>query len=149
MMNGLGLIALVLIVGCSGSYGRVQWDADVTEQFENNQAQPQYRYYYHGVGMQTYAVVGLDPKFEMQSKIWRDLATDTEDFKVVTSRIWDNDYYFPHYPKGAYILDTNGEKVGVYYSSLIYVTIKFQPEGRVMVIPDNAFLMGPGGRKDD
>jgi hypothetical protein len=81
----------------------------------------------------------------MESKMWRELATDTADFKVATSRIWDNPYYSPHDPRGAIIMNPDGEKVGIYYSSLIYVTIKFQPENHISVIPDKAFLGGPDG----
>ena len=61
------LLALVMMFGCTANYGRIQWDADVTEAFKTNQVNPDYQYYYYGVGMQTYAVVGLDPKLEMDS----------------------------------------------------------------------------------
>lgn len=143
---GVCLMALVLLfAGCSQNYGRIRWDEDVTQSFKTHQVQPGYEYYYYGVGMRVFAIVGLDPELKLKSKMWRELATDTEEFKVATSRIWDNPYYYPHDPQGASILDPDGEKVGVYYSSLIYVTIKFLPENHVSVIPDTAFLGGPDG----
>ena len=134
--------------GCTGNYGRIQWDADVTEAFETNQVNPDYQYYFYGVGMQTYAVVGLDPKWEMNSIMWRSLQSDTEEFKVTTSRIWDNDYVAPYYPRGAHIIDASGDRVGVYYSSLIYPTVKFETENQVSVILDTAFLWGPGDPRE-
>jgi hypothetical protein len=144
-MFSLGMLTLVCGVGCSQDYGRIQWDEGVTQFFKAHQVQPGYKYYYYGVGMRVFAIVGLDPELKLESKMWRELATDSEEFEVATSRIWDNPYYYPHDPRGASILNPDGEKVGVYYSSLIYVTIKFQPENHVSVIPDTAFLGGPDG----
>lgn len=140
---GLCLLALALMVGCSGNYGRVAWDAEVTKAFKNNQVQPDYKYYYYGDISRYYAIVGLDPKWELRSRIWQKLEPDTEKFNEATFWIWDNPYYYPHDPRGAHILDSSGNKVGVYYSSLIYVTIKFEPNNQVRVMPDTAFNWGP------
>jgi hypothetical protein len=100
--------------------------------------------------MQVYAIVGLDPKLEMQSRIWRKLARDTEDFKVAISRIWYNDYQLPEEPRGAVIMNPDGEKVGVYFSSLHIVVIKFEPGNQVMVMPDLTLIRGGGeGRRNN
>lgn len=139
----LGLLAVALIAGCSADYGRIRWDEDITRSFKTHQVQTDYNYYYYGIGMRVFAVVGLDPELEMQSRIWRELSPDTEELTVAISRIWDNPYYAPYHPRGAYIVNPAGEKVGVYYSSLIYVTTKFESENRVSIIPDTAFLWGP------
>ena len=124
----LGFLAAALIFGCSGDFGRIHWDADVTQAFETNQVQPDLTFYYYGIGMQTYAIVGLDPKWELNSIMWLQLETETEDFNVVKSRIWYNDLTLPDHPRGAIILDPVGDKVGVYFSSLPLVSIKFKPE---------------------
>lgn len=139
------LLALVLLAGCFQNYGRIQWDEDITQSFQTRQVQPNYNYYYYGVGMRVFAILGLDPELEMESKMWRELETDSEEFKVAISRIWDNPYYTPSHARGASIVNPDGEKVGVYYSSLIYVTIKFESEKRISVIPDTPFLWGPDG----
>jgi hypothetical protein len=144
----LGLLTLVWAVGCSQNYGRINWDPDITKAFEANQVEPGYNFYQYTVGMQVYAIVGLDPKLEMQSRIWRKLARDTEDFKVAISRIWYNDYQLPEEPRGAVIMNPDGEKVGVYFSSLHIVVIKFEPGNQVMVMPDLTLIRGGGeGRK--
>jgi len=139
---GIGLLAAVLIVGCSGDFGRIRWDADVTQAFENSQVPLDLNFYYYGVGMQTYAIVGLDPKWELNSSMWRKLEADTEKFKVVKSRIWYNDLTLPHEPQGAVILDPDGAKAGVYFSSLPFVSIKFKPENRIMVMLDTMYIRG-------
>ena len=63
---------------------------------------------------------------------------------MTTSRIWDNDFHVPYIARGAHIIDNSGDTVGVYYSSLIFPTVKFQSDNQVMVILDTAFLWGPG-----
>jgi hypothetical protein len=139
---GLGFLAAALIAGCSGDFGRIHWDADVTQAFEKGRVQPDLTYYYYGIGMQTYAIVGLDPKWELNSILWRQLEADTEEFNVVKSRIWYNDLTLPDHPRGAIILDPVGDKVGVYFSSLPFVSIKFRPESQVMVMLDTMYIRG-------
>ena len=149
IMFSLGLLALVWGDGCSQNYGRIHWDDHITRAFEANQVEPGYNFYQYTIGMQVYAIVGFDPKLEMQSRIWRELARDTEDFKVATSRIWYNDYQLPEEPRGAVIMNPDGEKVGVYFSSLHFVSIKFNPGNQVMVMPDLSLIRGGGeGRRN-
>lgn len=138
----LGFLAAAMIVGCSGDFGRIHWDADVTQAFETNQVQPDLTFYYYGVGMQTYAIVGFDPKWELNSIMWRQLEAETEDFNIVKSRIWYNDLTLPDHPRGAIIRDPVGDKVGVYFSSLPLVSIKFKPENQVMVMLDTMYIRG-------
>jgi len=140
----LGLLTLIWAVGCSQNYGRINWDDDITRAFEASQIEPGYNFYQYTIGMQVYAIVGFDPKLEMQSRIWRKLARDTEDFKVAISRIWYNDYQLPVEPRGAVIMNPDGEKVGVYFSSLQIVAIKFNPGNQVMVMPDLTLIRGGG-----
>jgi hypothetical protein len=141
-MFSLGVLTLVWVAGCSQNFGRINWDENVTQAFEANQVEPGYNFYQYTIGMRVFAIVGLDPKLELQSRIWRELETDTEDFKVATSRMWDNYTQLPEYPRGAVIMDPDGEKVGVYFSSIRFVSINFKPENQVVVILDTSNILG-------
>jgi hypothetical protein len=141
-MFSLGVLTLVWDVGCSQNYGRIHWDDDITRAFEANQVEPDYNFYQYTIGMRVFAIVGLDPKLELQSRVWRELDADTEDFKVATSRMWDNYTQLPEYPRGAVIVDPAGEKVGVYFSSIRFVSINFKPENRVAVVLDTSAIRG-------
>jgi hypothetical protein len=144
----IGLLALVLFVACAGNFGRIHWDENVTQAFEANQVEPGYNFYQYTVGNRVFAIVGFDPKLELQSRIWRELEADTEDFKVATSRIWDNYTQLPEYPRGAVIMDPDGKKAGVYFSSIRFVSIKFKPENQVVVMLDTSVILGgPDDRK--
>ena len=149
-MFSLGVLMLVSVAGagCSQNYGRIHWDKNVTQAFETNQIEPDYNFYQYTIGMQVYAIVGLDQKLELQSRIWRQLETDTEDFKVATSRIWYNYTATPDDPRGAVIVNPEGEKVGVYFSSLRFFSVKFKPENQVALLLDTSPITGgPGGER--
>jgi hypothetical protein len=142
VMFSLGVLTLVWGVGCSQNYGRIHWDENVTRAFETNQVEPNYNFYQYTIGMRVFAIVGLDPKLELQSRIWRELETDTEDFKIAMSRMWDDYSQVREYARGAVIMDPAGEKVGVYFSSIRFVSINFKPENRVAMILDTSVIRG-------
>jgi hypothetical protein len=141
-MFSLGVLTLAWGAACSQNFGRIHWDEDVTKAFEANQFEPRYNFYQYTIGMRVFAVVGLDPKLELQSRIWRELEADTEDFKVAISRMWDDYSQIREYPRGAIIVDPAGEKVGVYFSSIRFVSIHFKPENRVALILDTSVIRG-------
>ena len=142
LMFSLGLLTLVWGVGCSQKYGQIHWDEDVTRSFEMNQVDPGYNFYQYTIGMRVFAIVGLDPKLELQSRLWRELEADTEDFEVATSRMWYDYSQIREYPRGAVIMDPAGEKVGVYFSSIRFVSINFRPENRVVLVLDTSVVRG-------
>jgi hypothetical protein len=137
-----GLLILIFLAGCSQNYGRIQWDENVTRAFENNRVEPDYKFYQYAVGMRVFAIIGLNPELELRSKVWRELSSDTEDFSLATSRIWYNYTELPEDPRGAIIRNPAGEDVGVYFSSIRFVSIKFQPNNRVMVMLDTTPITG-------
>jgi len=144
----LGVLTLVWVAGCSQNSGRIHWDENVTQAFEANQVETGYNFYQYTIGMRVFAIVGLDPKLELQSRIWRELEADSEDFKVATSRMWDDYSQVREYPRGAVIVDPAGQKVGVYFSSIRFVSINFKPENRVALILDTSVVRGgPDGRR--
>ena len=130
-----GVLVLALTAGCAGSYGRIAFDKGVTDAFKTFQVPPDYKFYYYGVNNRHYALLGLDPKWKLQSRIWTQIDPQTEKFKKAVRYMWEIENYFPYYPRGSYILDNEGNKVGVYYSAL-YATVKFGPDNHIEVIPD-------------
>ena len=79
---------------------------------------------------------------------WRELDADTEDFDVATSRMWEDYSQVRYYARGATILDPAGERVGVYFSSIRFVSIHFKPNNRVQLVLDTSVVRGgPDDRK--
>jgi hypothetical protein len=143
LLGVCGLIAAIMLSGCAGSYGRLNWDPQVTAAFQNYDTQQGFNYYYYGVGSRTFAIAGISADYNVKSRIWREVPQDSEAFKSLVSRAWENDFYLPHYPQGAHILNPQGKRVGVWYSSLRFVTVKFAENNRIVLMPDTPFLGGP------
>ena len=138
----MGLLTLLSLAGCSQNYGRIHWNDDVTRAFEANQFDSDYNFYQYTIGMRVFAIVGLDQKLELESRIWRELDADSEDFKVATSRMWDDYSQTRYEARGAFIMDPVGERVGVYFSSIRFISIHFKPENRVQLMLDTSVVRG-------
>jgi hypothetical protein len=137
----LAVVLLTLLVGCSAKYGSLKRDAQVQQAFETNQVPAEYNYYYYG-DSEPYVVFGIEPKYEMQSKMWRELTPGTEDFKETIRWVWE-DYWY--YKFGANILDPEGKKVGILYTAILETSVKFVDDNRIVVMPNTPFLRGPDG----
>ena len=134
------VILLTGFVGCSGRYGSFQRDKEVYHAFENNQVNPDYKYFANSQHPETPAIVGIDPQYKFESKFWREIDSDTEDFKTSVLRIWE-DYGF--YKYGANILDPTGKKMGIYYSAVDIKAIKFSEDNKIEIMINTPFLWGP------
>jgi len=140
----LGILILTLIVGCSGKYGSYKRDVAVKQAFESNQVPAEYKYFYYGFDTRPYSIFGVEPKYEMNSRMWKEATPDTSEFKEMTRWIWED---YGYYKFGADILDPNGNKVGVLYTAINETTIKFHGDNQISVIPNSPFLWGPDGER--
>lgn len=134
----LGLVAL--FAGCGGMYGTYKRNAEIYQSFQANQVNENYTYYYNAVGNQVYAIIGIEPKYQIHSKFWREVKPDTEEFKKLTSQIWE-DYGYRTY--GADLLDPAGNKIGIVYTSIYEVAVKFLGDNQIEVMLGTPFLWGP------
>jgi hypothetical protein len=143
MTIGIVIITLTLIAGCTANYGSLKRDAEVQQAFESNQVPMDYKYYYYA-DSEPYVIFGIEPKYEMDSRMWRDVLPDTAEFKEMTRWIWE-DYGYIKF--GADILDPNGVKVGIMYTAIRETTVKFVGDNQIVVMPHTPFLWGPDGRR--
>ena len=135
-----GIFVPALTAGCAGTYGSLKRDAEVQQAFESNQVPGDYTYYYYGFDTRPYVIFGIEPKYEMNSKMWREATPDTDDFKEMVRWIWED---YGYYKFGADILDPLGKKVGVFYSAIPQTSVKFVNDNQIMVMPNTPFLGGP------
>jgi len=133
------IITLTLIAGCTANYGSLKRDAQVQQAFESNQVPKNYKYYYYG-DSEPYVIFGIEPNYEMDSYMWRDVSPDTAEFKEMTRWIWED---YGYYKFGADILDPKGVKVGIMYTAIRETSVKFVGDNQIVVIPNTPFLWGP------
>ena len=141
VLSVVGLWVLVLLAGCASGYGSIRRDPTVAQEFQANQVPTSYHYYINGYASKPYAIAGLDPKYEMPSKLWKMVEPDNDAFKESVRWVWE-DYGYTIF--GADILDPVGNKIGIWYSALWNVTVKFMPDNRIYLLTDHPYLGGPG-----
>ena len=130
---------ILLAVGCSSKYGRLRHDVEVQAAFETSQVPMDYQYYYYG-DSEPYVIFGIEPKFQMNSKMWRDVSPDTEEFREMIRFLWED---YNYYKFGADIQNPSGDKVGIMYTAIRETTVKFGDNNQIVVMPNTPFLWGP------
>lgn len=128
----LGIIALSSAVfsGCGGTYGQLRPSREVTSTFLQEQMLPGYNYYYDGREAIPYAVVGLRDDYVLNSKFWTPVDQDTGQFGRLLDWLYGSDISDP---RGAEILDPEGNQVGIWFSVYTYTRVEFGPEKQVNV----------------
>ena len=130
----------LILTGCA-SYGRLQEDVGVMQSFKAGTVPSNYNYYWYGSAGQFYALAGIDPSYALKSRVWKQLSPGSEEFRKAVERMWED---YGYTTSGAYILNPGRSRIGVWYSSLRYSTVKFGEDHQIMLIPDMPFLGGPG-----
>jgi hypothetical protein len=112
------LLSLLLIWGCaSGPHGGLAYDREVTRMFSGNSVPADYRYYNTGRSGMPYAIIGIDPQYQLITRWWDPVTPNTTEFKKLVDFIWKPDIWYRIEPaQGAWILSPAGEKIGVWYS---------------------------------
>lgn len=139
------ILVALLISGCFGNYGRLKHNVAVSRAFQNYQVEPDYKYYYYGRTNMPYAIVGIDRAYHMRSRVWREVDQDTEEFQNMVFWVWEDIRYAyqRNFSRGAYILDPEGNRVGIWYSGLWWAAIRFEENNRIVVMPETPFMGGP------
>ena len=138
----LGIAVLILLSGCSANYGSYRRNSEVKQAFESRQVPAEYQYYYFGLTNEPVVIFGIEPKYELRSVMWKNVSADTEVFRDLVGWVWED---YDYYRFGAEILDPEGKKVGILYTSVQETLFKFGPDNRITVIPNTPFLWGPDG----
>ena len=81
-------VMLMGFTGCAGSLGKITRDPELTKAIQNNQVIEGYRYYYYGYANRPWALAGIDPKYEVPSKLWREIDPKSESEKFKKLIYW-------------------------------------------------------------
>lgn len=120
------LVALSVVWGCaSAGYGRLARDAEVTQMFVANRVPSDFKYYIDGRDQMPYAIIGIKPGVDYETHLWQPVEPNTEDFAEKVKFIYNpNDWDKLDPAQGAWILDTSGIRVGIWYSRYPWTTVK-------------------------
>lgn len=123
----------ILISACSiANLGWLRNSEEVDRAFATLQVFPNSRYWYLYLEDSPYAVLGLNREYRLEDISWTEVEPSSEVFRKVVGLVES----FPvpgSRTYGAYILDSKGERIGVWYSSMS-AGITVDPDTKVVSI---------------
>lgn len=135
-----------------------QPDNHLTKMFESAEVPPGYTYFYFGPEAAPSAILGMNPQYQFQQSLWKKIDLSSEKLKAWTEYLDVTHRFGPHYYAASHIIDGQGNKIGIWYSSHHWATVKVNPEGVIAVFPPDEHRVGvpvgsifrysPGSRSD-
>lgn len=137
-----GLITMLVIsavagilAGCatSGIKGSMQPSQELNQKFLNCEVQQGYNYYYSGSFERPNAILGIHKDYQLVSQLWNTVELSSAQLTTWIGAIAPEEYRGPSGYSAAYILDSNGKKVGIWYSIQNSTGVKFFEGNKVNV----------------
>ena len=128
---------LLTMTGCvtGQNLGRYQNSNDVRQIFESYQVLPDHTYYITGSNVDPAAILAIDNRYTLTSAdLWNKVPADQSQLRfwvdTMSRKIADM-------PRGYYIINPSGDRMGVFYSSKGRGLVEMEGENKVSVyLPD-------------
>lgn len=115
----------------SFKYGKLKRDRDVNHTFETYEILPDHTYYTSGQADIPYAIIGIQNSYRLRPGLWQEINLTKPLLRSWVSQM-DNIYGYP--PYGSLILDNNGKRIGVWYSSKQWTTVIIEENNEIAVL---------------
>jgi hypothetical protein len=112
-------------------YGSLEPDPEVTRAFQNSVVLPDYAYYIAGEGDIPHAIIGIHKDYSLRRSFWHKVDLTPP---VLRGWVYQMDMIYGYPPSGYDILDDNGTKVGVWYSSKPWTTVVIEKDKTISVL---------------
>ena len=143
LLSGSAILAVMMLflAGCSAPVaGRLQNSSEVTEVFKNSQILPNHQYYVAGFQRVPFAIIAIDNNYQLRSSRWQPIDLDSTSLNQLIYRM---DKVYSLNPRGAWILDHEDNRMGVWFSSLYQTRVKREKDNQIVVLtPEPPDLRG-------
>ena len=113
-----------LLFSCATqNIGKLQPSDDITKIFEDHQLQPGYNYYFYGLQGIPDAIIGIQTNYSLRTDQWRQVDLTAQTLKTWISRMQAVQLVRP---QGAWILDHEGNPVGIWFSGMRQTAVRLQ-----------------------
>jgi hypothetical protein len=130
------VIGFIILFGrrVRANYGSIKPNGKVTESFESFEVKPDLIYYFSGPETLPTAIIGVDTRFNLDSRLWSRIDLTPEKLKTLVqnmkARVSERDETL----HGFDILDNEGKYMGEWFSILgIHVVVKMGKENTVAI----------------
>jgi hypothetical protein len=135
LLSGLFLVSLMSIAlvfaGCgSVTYGRLENSPEITQVFKDGKILSNHQYYVSGFQRVPYAIIAIADKYQLRPGRWQPLDMNSSTLNQMVYRM---DHVYSLIPRGAWILDPEGHRLGVWFSSQYQTTVQREKNNQVMV----------------
>ncbi len=127
----IALPVVVALTGCAAGYGHIKHDDDVTRMFKSGDLPQDYVYYFNGRDHIPYAIIGISPEYRHVSRLWQEVDPKSDEFRHMVENMWQP--AGGYYTTGAYILDRNGNRIGIWWAKYDYATVELGQDKEVTV----------------
>jgi hypothetical protein len=140
-LNIVVALMVVIFSGCgSSTHGRLQSSHEVTQAFQNKQILSDHQYYFSGFQRIPYGIIGIGSKYRLRSSRWKAIELNPT---LLNQLIYRMSHVYSMEPRGAWILDQDGNRVGIWYSSRYQTTVKIKKDDYIVVVtPEPPDLSG-------
>ena len=130
-----------IFAGCAAPIsGRLQSSPEATEMFKNSLILPNHQYYVSGFQRIPYAIIAVDNNYQLRTSRWKPIDMDSTSLNQLIYRMG---HVYSLNPRGAWILDQEGNRLGAWYSSQYQTKVKREKDNRIVVLnPDPPDLRG-------
>jgi len=112
-------------------YGKIKRDRDVNQAFQTYKILPDHKYYTSGQENIPHAIIGVQNNFKLRTGNWKPVDLTTPQLRGWVTQM-DNIYGYP--PYGSVILDDNGQRLGIWYSSKQWTTVIIEEKNEIAVL---------------
>jgi len=126
------LVAFPFFTGCVGTSGALQPNPGLLGQYQERALPKGYNYYYCGRSTLPYAVVGIDKTHVFNDRVWFEIESGQDVYKKIDglSQLHRESSTLHH----SDILNTKGEKIGVWFSYYQYTPVRVDTETRLVEV---------------
>ena len=135
------LIGFLFSFGCAGAnYGSLKHSRDVTQAFETYHVYANHRYYYLHLENSPYAVIALQNSYMISDKQWTEFDPETDKLEKIVDLVKNFPVNYAN-AYGSYLMDSAGNQIGYWYSSLQIRSLKVDNEAKkVSIYTDTPWL---------
>ena len=112
-------------------YGKLKRSREVNDIFHGSKVLDGYRYYIAGQGKIPNAIIGIQAGYRLRPGMWREVYLTTPLLRSWVSQM-DNVYGYP--PYGSIIVDDQGRRIGIWYSSKQWTTIFIGDNNEIAIL---------------
>jgi hypothetical protein len=136
------ILAFVLLTGlclvsCTGAnYGRIVPGETADHDMDGGIYRPELRYHISGPEVYPNALIGLHRDYRLtRGTLWKEVPMTPEKLRETVRFMKAKAFEFRMFPRGFDLLDTQGRKIGFWYSvPLARTFMRFEEDGSVMIL---------------